>query len=168
MAGDIALYLPSGAAATAESLSAEEAGSADDFADAVLSGLARRPRSIPCRFFYDARGSELFEEITRLPEYYLTRAETSILERCASELVGLARPREIVEIGAGYSRKTQLLLEALVQVGGRRFVPIDVSPAALTAAGARLAQIVPPVACAGLGALMLRRLVAGRRPRCRS
>jgi len=118
-----------------------------DFARALAAdaraGLTRRPKSLPPKYFYDARGSELFEAITRLPEYYLTRAETSILERCADELVGLARPRELVEIGAGYSRKTQLLLTALGRHGGKRFVPIDVSPAALSAAGARLAASHP-------------------------
>jgi len=107
------------------------------------AGLTRRPKSLPPKYFYDARGSELFEEITRLPEYYLTRAETSILERVADELVALARPREIVEIGAGSSRKTQLLLDALGRHGGRRFVPIDVSPAALSAAGERLTARYP-------------------------
>jgi len=107
------------------------------------AGLTTRPKRLPAKYFYDARGSELFEEITRLAEYYLTRAETSILERVADELVALARPREIVEIGAGFSRKTQLLLDALGKHGGKRFVPIDVSPAALSAAGERLAERYP-------------------------
>ncbi len=102
------------------------------------AGLTQRPKSLPPKYFYDARGSELFEEITQLPEYYLTRAETSILERVADEIVALARPREIVEIGAGFSHKTQLLLAALRKHGGKRFVPIDVSPVALRSAGARL------------------------------
>lgn len=125
-----------------------------DFARALAAdaraGLTRAPKSLPPKYFYDARGSELFEEITRLPEYYLTRAETSILERCAGELVALARPREIVEIGAGSSRKTQLLLEALGRHGGQRFVPIDVSPAALAAAGGRLAASFPWLAVLGV------------------
>ncbi|HEX6885939.1 MAG TPA: L-histidine N(alpha)-methyltransferase [Planctomycetota bacterium] len=118
-----------------------------DFARALAedarAGLTARPKRLPAKYFYDARGSRLFEEITRLPEYYLTRAETSILERCAGELVGLARPRELVEIGAGYSRKTQLLLEALGRQGGRRFVPVDVSADALAAASERLAGSHP-------------------------
>jgi L-histidine N-alpha-methyltransferase len=109
----------------------------------VRTGLAQRPRTLPPKYFYDARGSELFEEITRLPEYYLTRAETSILERTADELVALARPREIVELGAGSARKTQLLLDALGVHGGKRYVPIDVSPEALRAAGSRLAARYP-------------------------
>jgi len=120
----------------AEEFAAQLAGDA-------RAGLTRAPKTLPPKYFYDARGSELFEEITQLPEYYLTRAETSILERVAGEIVALARPREIVEIGAGFSRKTQLLLDALGATGGRRFVPIDVSPAALESAGARLTATYP-------------------------
>ncbi len=114
----------------------------DEFRRGLLrdarAGLGATPKTLPPKYFYDARGSELFEEITRLPEYYLTRVETSILERIADELVDAVRPREIVEIGAGASRKTQLLLDALGRTGGRRFVPIDVSADALQAAGERL------------------------------
>jgi L-histidine N-alpha-methyltransferase len=125
-----------------------------DFARALeadaRAGLTAVPKSLPPKYFYDARGSELFEEITRLPEYYLTRAETTILERVAGEIVALARPRELVEIGAGASRKTQLLLDALARHGGRRFVPIDVSPDALASAGARLTELYPWLECLGV------------------
>jgi L-histidine Nalpha-methyltransferase len=128
--------------------------SAQDFARQLeidaRAGLTGSPKSVPPKYFYDARGSELFEEITRLPEYYLTRAETSILERVADELLALARPREIVEIGAGFSRKTQLLLEALGRHGGQRFVPIDVSGEALRSAGTRLAGRYPWLECLGV------------------
>jgi L-histidine N-alpha-methyltransferase len=121
--------------------------SAEEFArrlgEDARAGLTRAPKSLPPKYFYDARGSRLFEEITRLPEYYLTRAETSILERVAEELVALAKPREIVEIGAGASQKTQLLLEALHASGGRRYVPVDVSPDALRSAGERLSARFP-------------------------
>ena len=80
----------------------------------MLSGLARTPRSIPCRFFYDARGSELFEEITKLDEYYPTRVETALLEAHGEEIAALAGPgRVLVEFGSGSSRKTSLLLGAL-------------------------------------------------------
>ena len=129
---------------TVEILSLRDAAeSARELERDARAGLGRTPKSLPPKYFYDARGSELFEEITRLPEYYLTRAETAILERVADEIVALARPREIVEIGAGSSRKTQLLLDALGKHGGKRFVPIDVSPAALEAAGARLTARYP-------------------------
>ena len=87
MASDISLYLPSGATASAAALRAEEVGGSDEFADAVLSGLGRRSRSIPCRFFYDAKGSELFEEITTLDEYYPTRTETALLEAHGLSLI---------------------------------------------------------------------------------
>lgn len=120
---------------------------AEEFADQLRkdarAGLTATPKSLPPKYFYDARGSVLFEEITALPEYYLTRAETSILERVADEIVALVRPREVVEIGAGFSRKTQLLLDALGRHGGKRFVPIDVSGEALRAAGERLMSRTP-------------------------
>ena len=83
-----------------------------DFADAVLAGFARKPRSLPCRFFYDARGSALFEEITQLPEYYPTRAETALLETYGEEIAErMGDARVLVEFGSGSSRKTSLLVE---------------------------------------------------------
>ena len=109
----------------------------------VRRGFMASPKSLPPKYFYDQRGSELFERITMLPEYYLTRAETSILERVADDLVGSFRPEEIVEIGSGSSRKTQLLLSALGANGGRRFVPIDVSEDALRSAADRLLSSFP-------------------------
>jgi L-histidine Nalpha-methyltransferase len=130
MKSNISLYLPSGATATEENLSAEEGGSADEFADAVLAGLARRPRSIPCRFFYDARGSELFEEITKLDEYYPTRTETALLEAHGDDIAALAGPgRILVEFGSGSSRKTSLLLGALGEVTA--YIPIDIAAESL-------------------------------------
>src|SRR3990172_10223774 len=102
MESDISLHLPSGSAAPSGSLRAQEALGSDDFAQAVLAGLTRRPRSIPCRFFYDARGSELFEEITRLPEYYPTRVETALLEAHRGEIAALVGSgRILVEFGSG-------------------------------------------------------------------
>ena len=87
-----------------------------DFAEAVLAGFARKPRSLPCRFFYDARGSVLFEEITQLPEYYPTRAETALLEAYGDEIAErMGDARVLVEFGSGSSRKTSLLLSALHQ-----------------------------------------------------
>ncbi len=122
----------------------------DQLAVDARRGLSARPKELPPKYFYDARGSELFERITTLPEYYLTRAETSILERFAAEIVGHVRPDEIVEIGAGFSRKTQLLLDALQAHGGGRFTPIDVSEGALRAAGERLVARYPWLDFAGV------------------
>ena len=76
-------------------------------------GLSSRPKTLPCRFFYDARGSELFEQITRLPEYYPTRTETAMLERDAARLVGDAPAgATLVEFGSGSSRKTESILRS--------------------------------------------------------
>ena len=91
----------------------------------VLAGLERRPRAIPARWFYDRRGSELFERITALPEYYPTRVETGILARICPEVRDLAGPgRAVVEFGSGSSTKTPLLLG---RVEPSAYVPIDIS-----------------------------------------
>lgn len=128
--GDISLYLPSGSIAPARILRAQEAPAQGEFAEAVLAGLARYPRSVPCRFFYDARGSELFEEITKLPEYYPTRVETALLEAHGEEIAALAgQGRILVEFGSGSSRKTSLLLGALGHVPA--YIPIDIASESL-------------------------------------
>jgi len=106
----------------------------------VRRGLSASPKWLPPKYFYDAHGSELFERITGLPEYYPTRTETALLEKWADEIVRDTRPDEIVEIGAGSSRKNQLLLEALEHAGGRVYVPIDVSQEALQATAAHLKE----------------------------
>jgi dimethylhistidine N-methyltransferase len=109
----------------------------DEFATEVLSGLSRRPRSIPCRFLYDARGSELFEQITELDEYYPTRTEIGLLKRHAGDIAALAGPgAAIVEFGSGSSRKTEILIAALPDLAA--YVAIDISPAALAEAADRL------------------------------
>jgi L-histidine N-alpha-methyltransferase len=79
----------------------------------VREGLARPLPELPCKFFYDERGSELFEEITRLPEYYQTRTETAVLEEHAAALVETVSPRELVELGSGAGRKIRLFLDAM-------------------------------------------------------
>ena len=90
----------------------------DEFANAVLDGLSRPQKTLPCRFFYDARGSELFEEITRLPEYYPTRTETAILEAHAAEMAdGVPDGGVLVEFGSGSSLKTEILLGELPRLG---------------------------------------------------
>jgi L-histidine N-alpha-methyltransferase len=109
-----------------------------EFAEAVLSGLARRPRSIPSRFLYDAAGSALFEAITKLKEYYPTRTETKLLQDRGAEIAQAIGATDIlVEFGSGSSRKTSLLIEALD--GLETYIPIDVSEAFLMEAAKRLA-----------------------------
>jgi dimethylhistidine N-methyltransferase len=114
----------------------------DDFALAVLDGLSQPAKSLPCRFFYDARGSALFEEITRLPEYYPTRTETAILEANAADMAGaVANGGVLVEFGSGSSTKTEILLRRLPKL--RAYVAIDVSQSALSDAAARLRSNFP-------------------------
>ncbi len=115
----------------------------------VRAGLTAVPKTLPPKYFYDARGSELFDEITRLPEYYLTRAETSILQRHCADIAALSRCESLVELGSGTSAKTRLLLRALLDGGTlREFVPFDVDPAVLTDASDALAAEFPGLAIA--------------------
>lgn len=101
----------------------------------VRAGLTSRPKTLPPKYFYDALGSDLFDEITRLPEYYPTRAETAILTLYSDEIAVLSGARTLVELGSGTSAKTRLLLTALVEAGTlERFVPFDVDPAVLAEA----------------------------------
>ncbi|MFV1970209.1 MAG: L-histidine N(alpha)-methyltransferase [Acidimicrobiia bacterium] len=110
----------------------------------VSSGLTAEDKSLPSIYFYDDHGSALFEEITQLPEYYLTRAETEILEMYADEIIAAVQPDELVEIGAGYARKTCLLLTAIHErEAGDVYVAIDVSEAALQHAGDTLTRKYP-------------------------
>ena len=95
-------------------------------ADDVRRGLRGRPKSLPPKYFYDAVGSALFERITRLPEYYLTRAEHALLDAHARGILREARPEEIVELGAGSPAKFRRLLAATNGTPVRRYVPIDV------------------------------------------
>jgi len=114
----------------------------DDFATEVLNGLSRRPRAIPCRFLYDARGSELFERITELEDYYPTRTEIGLLERHAPDIAELAGAGvAIVEFGSGSSRKTEILIAALPALAA--YVAIDISAAALSEAATRLRTRFP-------------------------
>lgn len=114
----------------------------DDFREAVFEGLSKARKSLPCRFFYDARGSELFEQITSLPEYYPTRTEAGILGNYASDIARSVPTNSVlVEFGAGSSLKTEILLD---QVAGHvTYVPVDVSPSALAAAAERLGNRYP-------------------------
>jgi dimethylhistidine N-methyltransferase len=113
-----------------------------EFAAAVVEGLSKPRKTLPCRFFYDARGSELFEEITRLPEYYPTRTETQILNTHAHEMVeGFDHNGVLIEFGSGSSIKTEILLQRAPK--GFTYVPIDVSESALASAKQRLETRFP-------------------------
>ncbi|MFC7263719.1 L-histidine N(alpha)-methyltransferase [Streptomyces lutosisoli] len=107
----------------------------------VLHGLTRTPKTLPPKWFYDAYGSELFEKITELPEYYPTRAEREILIRRAPEIAATTGARTLVELGSGSSEKTRYLLDALP--GLHTYVPVDVSESALTQAGHALIEEHP-------------------------
>ncbi|MER5934713.1 L-histidine N(alpha)-methyltransferase [Streptomyces sp. NPDC002054] len=102
----------------------------------VLRGLTRSPKVLPPKWFYDARGSDLFEEITRLPEYYPTRAEREILLERAREIAAESGARTLVELGSGSSEKTRHLIEALPALD--TYVPVDVSESALAGAAEKL------------------------------
>lgn len=129
---------------SARKLGAVHAVPVDDFADAVLAGLSKPQKAISSQFLYDARGSALFEEITRLPEYYPTRTETAILSACAAEMVeGLGADGVLVEFGSGSSVKTELLLSQLTP--HVIYVPVDVSESALVEAAERLSARFPQV-----------------------
>jgi L-histidine Nalpha-methyltransferase len=112
-----------------------------DFRHDVLAGLASRPRAIPARWFYDRRGSELFEAITQLPEYYLTRTETALLEAHCPEIAGLiGRGHAVVEFGSGASVKTRILLRCAEPSA---YVPIDISGEFLRDSAAALGRDFP-------------------------
>lgn len=119
-----------------------DAGGVDPaFRADVLAGLSQPQKAVPARWFYDDAGSALFEAITRLPEYYLTRAETAILERSAGKMAALIGPgRAVVEFGSGSSLKTPLLLSAIAPAA---YVPIDISGDFLRASAAALAAKFP-------------------------
>ena len=113
-----------------------------DFATALLAGLSAPAKSVPCRFFYDAAGSALFEKITELPEYYPTRTETEILRERASEIARDTPPGAVlIEFGSGSSFKTELLLAEMHDLYA--YVPIDISDAALHGAQARIEKRFP-------------------------
>ena len=119
-------------------------GLAEQMARDVRAGLAARPKTLPPKYFYDARGSELFDEITRLPEYYPTRTERAILAERVSTIARLTGAETLIELGSGTSEKTRLLLRALRDEGTlTRFVPFDVDPAILEEASAAVAGEFP-------------------------
>lgn len=112
----------------------------------VAEGLSRPQKELPPRFFYDERGSRLFEEITRLPEYYLTRTERSLLQRWMPEWIGGLAPRALVELGAGSAEKTRIVLDAITAATESAvYVPIDVSADFLDDTAERIEALYPNV-----------------------
>ncbi len=128
------------------------AGSAADrLAEDVGRGLSSEPKELPPKYFYDARGSELFERITELPEYYLTRREREILDAYAGPLVERHAPAALVEFGSGSSVKTRILLDAMHDAGCLvGYGPVDVSESAIEGAGEALMERYPELTVVGV------------------
>src|SRR6476660_9437424 len=121
--------------------SAEEALRRD-----VLDGLTQTPKSLPPKWFYDSVGSDLFDQITRLPEYYPTRTEAQILRARSAEIAAASGADTLVELGSGTSEKTRMLLDALRDSGAlRRFIPFDVDASVLKAAGSAIEKEYPGI-----------------------
>jgi len=124
-------------------------GAGRRLADDVLDGLTRPFKEIPPKHFYDSRGSELFERICRLPEYYPTRTETAILAGRAAEIVAAAgRPADLVELGSGSTLKARMLLDAMERP--RRYVPVDVSERMVREAAEELIDDYPGLVVHGV------------------
>lgn len=122
-----------------------------EMAEDVRRGLGSPPRTLPPKYFYDARGSRLFEEITRLPEYYLTDAERAILQARADDLVEEAGAEALVEYGSGSAGKTEVLLKAMHRAGRlRAYAPIDVSSEPVRTVAGQLADRCPDLRVVGI------------------
>jgi dimethylhistidine N-methyltransferase len=124
-----------------------------DFASDVFHGLTAQPKRLPCKWLYDHEGSLLFEEICKLPEYYIPRAERAILERHGAEIAASLPPGAmLVELGSGSAAKTRLLIEAfLARAPGRvRYAPIDISESMLVASGQDLVAEYPRLDVTGI------------------
>lgn len=129
----------------------DEGWHARSLADEVRSGLTARPKRLSPRWLYDDRGSELFDQITRLPEYYPTESEREILLRFSDEIAEVTRAETVIELGSGTSDKTRALLDAFDAAGHlRRFVPFDVSEQTLRDAAAMLNERHPAVRVHGV------------------
>jgi L-histidine N-alpha-methyltransferase len=116
----------------------------DTLVEDVRDGLTRSFKELPPKYFYDERGSELFDRITALPEYYPTRCERQILNRHAPRIVGTAAAEELVELGSGTASKTRALLYAMAGKGSlRRYVPFDFDPSVVEACAAELIELYP-------------------------
>ena len=117
----------------------------------VRDGLQGSPKSLPPKWFYDSVGSDLFDQITRLPEYYPTRAEAEILRAHAAEVASVTGADTLIELGSGTSEKTRILLDALQHSGAlRRFVPFDVDASILSAAATAIQREYPDIEIAAV------------------
>ena len=116
----------------------------DEFSNDVLNGLSQIQKTLPCKYFYDERGSQLFEEICDTPEYYVTRSECNIYENFAKDMAQLIGRRAlIIEPGAGSVKKISYLLSAMKDPVG--FIPMDISPEILAESSAALSQKFPAI-----------------------
>jgi L-histidine Nalpha-methyltransferase len=123
----------------------------ESIADDVRDGLTRDFKELSPKYFYDERGSELFDRITELPEYYPTRCERMILNRRAPEIVAITGARELVELGSGSASKTRALLYAMAGAGTlERYVPVDCSPSVVERCCTELAELYPGLAVHGV------------------
>ncbi|MHC5769028.1 MAG: L-histidine N(alpha)-methyltransferase [Nostoc sp.] len=134
----------------------------------VVKGLTQTPKSLPPCYFYDDRGSDLFEQICDLPEYYLTRTETTILQQYAGEIAKITGVCELVELGSGSSSKTRILLDAYQQLGyPLHYLPIDVCAGMLESSAKKLLEDYPLLqvyALAGTYELALAKLLPAQLP----
>jgi L-histidine Nalpha-methyltransferase len=122
-----------------------------DLGSDIIDGLRKNPKTLPSRYFYDDRGSELFEQITDLPEYYPTRTEQAILDTYVAEIVELTGACELVELGSGSSRKTHTLLTAYSQLDNPlHYYPIDVSAGILRTTALQLLTDYPQLNVCGV------------------
>jgi L-histidine N-alpha-methyltransferase len=120
-------------------------------AEDVREGLGRPLKELPPKYFYDARGSRLFDRITTLPEYYPTRCERSILNRRAPEIVASSGAEELIELGSGTASKTRALLYAMAGAGTlRRYVPFDVDESVVQACAVELVELYPSLRVHGV------------------
>ena len=118
-----------------------EAATSDFLAD-VIAGLSHKPRTLPCKYFYDARGAQLFQKICELPEYYITRTEIDILERHGAEIASALGPDiELIGLGTGAGTKTRILIKALHKPAV--YMPVDISEKQLYESAALFRQIFP-------------------------
>lgn len=112
--------------------------------DDVQKGLHKTPKALPSKWFYDSVGSDLFDQITRLPEYYLTQAESQILHAQSAAIVAASCADTLVELGSGTSEKTRILLSAMTNTGSlQRFIPFDVDASILIRSGEILGKEYP-------------------------